>query len=135
MSKNLIIGVLKSHKTILICNPLTHPNFFKPPKMLILLLAVPRRCFFCGSFLLFVFHICLYYNPLSFPCSLVSTCWERADILALVCDVSGVFPFQYGVSGQAWYLLISIPDLCIIFTFHSRCPICTSWLIFNIILH
>ena len=39
------------------------------------------------------------------PCA----CWERADLLALVCDVK-LFPL---VSlGQVWYLIVSIPDLC-----------------------
>ena len=40
--------------------------------------------FFCGSFLLFMFHISLYYAVLSFPCSLVITCWERADLLPVL---------------------------------------------------
>ena len=35
--------------------------------------------------ILFIFHVCLYYTVLSIPCSLVSTCWERADFLALLC--------------------------------------------------
>ena len=37
----------------------------------------------------------------------VVTCWERADLLALVC---GHFPI--GILGQVWYLIVSIPDLC-----------------------
>ena len=32
------------------------------------LLAVPRRCFFCGSFLLFMFHVSLCYAVLYVPC-------------------------------------------------------------------
>ena len=50
-----------------------------------ILLTVPRRCFFCGSVLLFTFHVCLYYAVLSIPCSRVITCWERADLLTLLC--------------------------------------------------
>ena len=38
----------------------------------------------------------------------VVTCWERADLLALVC---GVY-FPIGTLGQVWYLIVSIPDLC-----------------------
>ena len=46
-------------------------------------------------------------------CCLVVTCWERADLLALVCDVSCVFvTFPCGILGQVWYLIVSIPDLC-----------------------
>ena len=36
----------------------------------------------------------------------VVTCWERADLLALVC---GVFPI--GILDQVCYLIVSIPDL------------------------
>ena len=38
-------------------------------------------------FLLFMFHVCLYYGVLSVSCSLLITCWEWADILALLRDV------------------------------------------------
>ena len=36
------------------------------------------RCFFCGSFLLFMFRVCLAFW--SVHCSLVVTCWERANL-------------------------------------------------------
>ena len=44
------------------------------------------------------------------------TCWERADLLALLCGMfSCVFvTFPYGVLGQVWYLIVSIPDRCIL---------------------
>ena len=46
-------------------------------------------------------------------CCLVDTCWERADLLALVCSVKLFFvTFQFGILGQVWYLIVSIPDLC-----------------------
>ena len=52
---------------------------------------------------------------MSVPCSLVATCWERADLLALLYVMfSCVFvAFPFGVLGQGWYLIVSIPDLCI----------------------
>ena len=44
---------------------------------------------------------------------LVVTCWERADILALVCGVQlSVCHFPIGILGRVWYLIVSIPDLC-----------------------
>ena len=43
------------------------------------LLTVSGRCFFCGSFSLFIFRVCLYYIVLSAPCSILITCWERDD--------------------------------------------------------
>ena len=48
--------------------------------------AFSRRCFFCGSFLLFKFHVCLCYNVLTVPCSIVIT-WERERTSCLSCDV------------------------------------------------
>ena len=42
-----------------------------------MLLTVPRGCFFCGSFLLFMFRVCHVF--LSVHCCLVATRWERAD--------------------------------------------------------
>ena len=68
-----------------------------------------------------MFHICLYYTVLSFPCSLVITCWERSDILVLLCVI---FPcvfvtFQYDVSVHVWYLIVFIPDLCLLLYFRT----------------
>ena len=51
------------------------------------LLTVPRRYFFCGSFMFLfclVFAMCLCASI--YMCFVV-TCWERADLLALVCGV------------------------------------------------
>ena len=58
-----------------------------------------------------------YYTVLSVPCSLVVTCWERADLLAILC---GKFPcvvvtFPYGVLGQALYLVVTVPDICCLY--------------------
>ena len=39
----------------------------------------------------------------------VVTCWERANLLALVCEFCH---FPLGILGQVWYLIVSIPDLC-----------------------
>ena len=49
----------------------------------IILMTVPRWCFLCRSFLLFV--ICVSCQTfLSVPRSFVVPCWERADLLALL---------------------------------------------------
>ena len=43
----------------------------------------------------------------------VVTCWERADLLALVGDVYCIFvTFPCGILGQVWILIVSFPDLC-----------------------
>ena len=48
-----------------------------------------------------------------FITALWSPSWERADLLALVCDVyCGCVTFPCGILGQVWYLIVSIPDLC-----------------------
>ena len=77
------------------------------------LLTVPRLSFFCGSFSLFMFHICLSYTVLSVPCIIVIAFWGRADLFALLCVM---FPcvfvtFPCVVSGKVWYLIVLIPDL------------------------
>ena len=46
-----------------------------------------RRYFCCGSFMLFLSCVCYTFVRASVYCCLVVTCWERADLLALVCDV------------------------------------------------
>ena len=44
---------------------------------------------------------------------LVVTCWESADLLALVCGVQlWVCHFPIGILGKMWYLIVLIPDLC-----------------------
>ena len=80
-------------------------------------------------------HVYLCYAVLSVPCSLVITGWERTDLLALLHVVfscvfasspakvtiaqplvgqDGVFvTFPYGVPGKVWYLIVSIPNLCL----------------------
>ena len=62
------------------------------------------------------FKFCDLYFLENNPCSLVITCWERADLLALLYVV---FPcvfvtFPYGVPGQVRYLIVWIPDCCLL---------------------
>ena len=55
----------------------------------------------------------------SVHCCLVVTCWERADLLALVGDVYCIFvAFPCGILGQVWCLIVSFPDLCLLSYFH-----------------
>ena len=62
--------------------------------------------------------LCVLSLPsvMSVYCNLVVTCWERADLLALLCvTFSCAFvTFPYGVLGHVWYLIVSIPDLCLL---------------------
>ena len=73
-----------------------------------------KAVLFCGSFLLFVFQVCHVF--LSVPCSLVVTCWERTDLLALLCVMvyCDVVTFLCGVLGQVWRLIASTSDLCLL---------------------
>ena len=71
----------------------------------------------CFLYLTFSFRIICYMLNV-YMCFAV-TCWERADLLALVCGVYCEFvTFPCGILGQVWYLIVSIPDLCTYF-FHS----------------
>ena len=65
-------------------------------------------------FLLFMFRVCLVF--LSVHRSLVVTCWEMADLLALlyVMFYCVFVTFPCGVLGQEWCLIVSIPDVCLL---------------------
>ena len=66
---------------------------------------VDHLFYFC---LVFVMHTCgsVYWY-------LVVTCWERADLVSLVCYVQwGSCYFPIDILGQVWCLIVSIPDLC-----------------------
>ena len=55
-------------------------------------------------------HVSLFYAVMSVPCSLVIICWERTDLLALLCIV---FSCVLSLCHVVWYLIVSIPDLCL----------------------
>ena len=67
--------VFHANQTSMCLNPhlrrrLAHRlNWFKPPSK-ILLLTLPRRCFFCGSFMLFLSCVCYAFACVCFmmPC-------------------------------------------------------------------
>ena len=63
-----------------------------------------------------MFHVCLCFAVLSVPCSLVITCRELADPLAILCVVFSCVSvtFPYDVPVEVWYLIVSIPDLCLL---------------------
>ena len=64
-----------------------------------------------------VFAMCLCASV--YMCFVV-TCWERADLLALVCGACCEFvTFPIVILGQVWYLIVSIPDLCAL-TYFNR---------------
>ena len=75
-----------------------------------------------------LFMFCDCHAFASVHCCLVVTCWERADLLALVCDVYCVFViFSCGILGQVWYLIVSIPDLCHLSYFcYPNCHLCNK---------
>ena len=58
----------------------------------------------------------------SVHCCLVVTCWERADLLALVGDVFYcIFViFPCGILGQVRYLIVWFPDLCLLSYFYKN---------------
>ena len=61
--------------------------------------------------MLFMSSVCHVFA--SVHCCLVDICRETADLLALVCDVyCDCVTFPFGILGQVWYSIISIPDPC-----------------------
>ena len=89
-----------------------------PVQNVIFSLIVPRRYFFCGSFL---FSVCRGHIVLYVSCSLMATCGERADLLALMYVMFSFvfchFPIRCPESGVILYL--SIPDLCLLPYFYA----------------
>ena len=78
----------------------------------IFLLTVPRRYFFCGSFVLFMSCVfCmlsrLFIAALWSPAGKGLTSWL---FLVMFNCVSVTFPC--GILGQVWYLIVSTPDPC-----------------------
>ena len=67
-----------------------------------------------------MFLFCLVFAMSVYMCFVV-TCWERADLLALVFGVLlRVCQFPIGIPGQLWYLIVLIPDLCTFTYFKGR---------------
>ena len=63
---------------------------------------------------------CVSHAFVSVKCCLVVTCWEGADLLALVGDVYCIFvTFPYGILCHLWYLIVPFHDLCHLSYFHK----------------
>ena len=101
------------------------------------LLTIPRRCIFCGSFSLVMFHVCLCYAVLSVSCSLVVTCWVRAYLLALLCVVFFLVFYHLPIcilihirtKGEVGKICLS-PPVMVILTVPRWCFFCGSSLLF-----
>ena len=75
----------------------------------------------------FMSCVCHAFAPVH--CCLVVTWRERADLLALVCDVYFDFvTFPFGILGQVWHLIVSIPDPCCLSYFELL--ISTNFIVF-----
>ena len=67
-----------------------------------------------------IFVSCVSHAFASVYFRLVVTYWEKADLLDLVGGVYCMFEtFAGGILGQVWYLIVSFPDLCHLFTFSA----------------
>ena len=83
---------------VLFCTQLTFDLILRPSD--ISRLGMPRQCFFCGPFLLFMPCACYAFSYVH--CCLVVICWERADLLVLIVMINCVFfhfPKWYPGSG------------------------------------
>ena len=77
-----------------------------------------------------LFMFCVCHTFASVHCRIVVTCWERADLLALVCDVLFCFvTLPCSILGQVWYLIVSIHDLSRLSYFNSKL---FRWLQYNL---
>ena len=61
-------------------------------------------------------HLCFKSVFVMMYCCVI-TCQERADLLTRMCEMFSCvfFTFQYAVMGRVWYLIVSIPDLCLLY--------------------
>ena len=66
---------------------------------------------------------CVWHSFLSVHCSIIVTCWERADLLCAMFYCVFI-AFLCGVLCQVWYLIVSIPDLCLLTYFDPQCNCC-----------
>ena len=100
-------------------------NRFKPSSK-IFLLTVPRQCIFCGSFMLYFYLVFVMLSCASVYWCLVVTCWERAKLLALFCDVYlWICHFSNGMRQRAvwWKAYQQKAVWCSIMTYHSHCDV------------
>ena len=72
---------------------------------------------FVWTFLLLMFSV--FHAVLSVHCSLVATCSERAGLLALLYVMFScvIVTFPCVVHGQVCYLIVSIPDFCLLLNY------------------
>ena len=116
----LYMRVANAPASLCICA--TGPSLFVNGIRTKIVYASLYNCGFCGSFVLFMSCVCHAFASLH--CCLVVTWRERADPLALVCDVYCYFvTFQIGILGQMWFLIVSIPDPCCLSYFCTICMI------------
>ena len=79
---------------------------------------------FVWTFLLLMFSV--FHVVLSVHCSLVATCSERAGLLALLYVMFScvIVTFPCVVHDQVWYLIVSIPDFCLLnYIYHELASI------------
>ena len=80
-----------------------HLNYFTDRSKAVFLLWI-----FCVFFCL---ALAMPLCASGYMCFVVN-CWEKADLLALLCGFKlWVCHFPIGILGQVWYLIASIPDL------------------------
>ena len=76
--------------------------------------SVILLCLFLAALCLFLFVCFDSLRPIN-NLSVVFICWDRADLLALLCVIIYcVYVTFPSVLGQVWHLIVSIPDLCLL---------------------
>ena len=65
---------------------------------------------------MYLYLVCVCHIVLSVHCNLEVTSWVRYDPLGLLSVIFSCVnvTFSQCVLGQVWYLIVSIPDLCLI---------------------
>ena len=72
-------------------------------------------CYLC-------FVAVFFQTDLSVPSTLVVTCWEKVLAPLFVMFTCVLVTFIFGVLGQVWLLIASIPDICLLPDFCTFTP-------------
>ena len=113
----LFFRVLKEHISIMFTFECHETSLTPPVKMIFTdrsraVLPLWILCYF-------MFRVC--HAVLSVHCSRVVTCWQRANLLAITYVMFSCVhvTFPCGVLCQVWYLIISIPYICLLHYFDT----------------
>ena len=79
-----------------------------------------------GNLMHWLIYVCHSYTVMYISWNIVVTCRERADLLVFLYVIIPCVFLPFSVLGQVWYLILSIPDRCLLHYFekYAVCLFC-----------